>query len=63
MIEPGHLIGALAVLEDDMSPVDPNDAIIVALELYRRWEIWHQFRHRVPVGDLEVSCDYELEQL
>lgn len=46
-----------------MSPADPDDVILVALEFHRRWEVWHKFICEVPAGDLEVSCDYELEQL
>lgn len=33
-----------------MSPVDPYDVILVALELHRRWEVWRLFLNEVPDG-------------
>jgi hypothetical protein len=33
-----------------MNPVDPDDASLVALELHRRWEVWHLFMSEVPDG-------------
>lgn len=63
MTEPGHLSGALARIGDTMNPVDPEDIVLVSLEFHRRWNIWRLFLEGVPAGELNVSCDYELEQL